>query len=149
MRSVILALFPCLLAAATVLAAEPAALNDEAGIRRAALDYIEGWYTRDVSRMQRALHPEMVKRRVMRDSASGKPVLDHGDAKRLIEATRPRPGEAPPRADRRREVHILDVHGNAATVKVDAEDWVDYLHLVRWDGEWKIVNVLWELRADH
>ncbi len=25
-------------------------------------------------------------------------------------------------------------------------DWIDYLHLARWNGEWKIVNVLWELK---
>lgn len=145
MRSVIAALFPCLLAVAVV-AAEPAPESNEAGIRRAALDYIEGWYMRDAARMERALHPEMVKRRLVVDAASGKATLDHGDARRLIGATRPAPGEPPPRTDRRREVHILDIHGNAATVKVDAEDWVDYLHLIKWEGQWKIVNVLWELR---
>lgn len=146
MRSVIVALFPCLLAA-TVLAAEPVATADAAGIRRAALDYIEGWYTQDAARMERALHPQMVKRRVLLDEAGGRSALDHGDAQRLIQATRPAPGQAPrPLGNRRREVSILDVHGNAATVKVDADDWVDYLHLVKWNGEWKILNVLWELR---
>lgn len=146
MRSIFVALFPCLVAA-TVLAAEPVATADAAGIRRASLDYIEGWYTQDAARMERALHPQMVKRRVLPDAASGKSSLDHGDAQRLIQATRPAPGEARrPLGNRRREVSILDVQGNAATVKVDADDWVDYLHLVKWNGEWKILNVLWELR---
>jgi hypothetical protein len=98
--------------------------------------------------MERALHPQMVKRRVLLDAASGKSALDHGDAQRLIQATRPAPGEkARPLGNRRRDVTILDVHGNAATVKVDADDWVDYLHLVKWNDEWRILNVLWELRA--
>jgi hypothetical protein len=146
MRSVILALFPCLLAF-TVLAAEPVSRADEAGIRRAALDYIEGWYTNDAARMERALHPQMVKRRVEQDAAAGNSSLDHGDAQRLISATRPAPGATPrPLGNRRRDVTILDVFGNAATVKVDADDWVDYLHLVKWNGEWRILNVLWELR---
>lgn len=145
MRSVILGLFPCLLAV-TVLAADAGAQADQAGIRRAALDYIEGWYTNDVARMERALHPQLVKRRVAQDA--GRSTLDHGDAQRLIGATRLAPGEtARPLGNRRREVRILDVQGNAATVKVDADQWVDYLHLVRWNGEWKIINVLWELRA--
>jgi hypothetical protein len=26
-----------------------------------------------------------------------------------------------------------------------ASDWIDYLQLAKWNGEWKIVNVLWEL----
>ena len=147
MRSVFLALFPCVLAF-NVLAAEPVTSADTAGIRRAALDYIEGWYTQDAARMERALHPQMVKRRVIIEAAGGKSSLDHGDAQRLIQATRPAPGErAQPLGNRRRDVTILDVQGNAATVKVDADDWVDYLHVVRWNGEWKILNVLWELRA--
>ena len=25
-----------------------------------------------------------------------------------------------------------------------ATDWVDYLHLVKWNGVWRIINVLWE-----
>jgi hypothetical protein len=145
MRSAILGFFPCLLAV-TVLAADVGPLAEQAGIRRAALDYIEGWYANDASRMERALHPQMVKRRVMQEA--GAPLLDHGDARRLIEATRLSPGEtAQPIGNRRRDVRILDIHGNAATVKIDADDWVDYLHLVRWNGEWKIINVLWELRS--
>jgi hypothetical protein len=144
MRSAVLALFPCLLAV-TVLAAETGAQADQAGIRRASLDYIEGWYTNDAARVERALHPQMVKRRVMQDAA-GTSSLDHGDAQRLIRATALGPGEvARPLGDRRREVRILDVHGDAATVRIDADDWVDYLHLIRWNGEWKIINVLWEL----
>lgn len=146
MKSALLALFPCFLVA-SVLAGDPGRQSDQAAIRAAALDYIEGWYTSDAARMEQALHPQMVKRRVVQDPAGRESSLDHGDARRLIEATRPPPG-APrrPLGNRRRDVSILDVHGNAATVKIEAEDWVDYLHLVRWNGEWKILNVLWDLR---
>jgi Putative lumazine-binding len=24
--------------------------------------------------------------------------------------------------------------------------WIDYLHLVKWNGRWLIVNVLWEMK---
>jgi hypothetical protein len=24
--------------------------------------------------------------------------------------------------------------------------WIDYMHLAKWNGEWKIANVLWELK---
>ncbi len=41
---------------------------------------------------------------------------------------------------------ILDVFGNAATVRAEARDWIDYLHLGKVDGQWKIINVLWELK---
>lgn len=144
MKSALLALFPCLLAV-TVLAADPASRSDQSGIRAAALDYIEGWYSRDAARMERALHPALVKRRMAQD-ANGRGMLDDGGAQRLIDATRPRPGEATvPVGNKRRDVTILDIHGNAASVKIFADQWVDYLHLIKWEGEWKIVNVLWEL----
>ena len=43
------------------------------------------------------------------------------------------------------EAIILDVFENAAVVKVIGPEWVDYLHMVKWNGRWVIVNVLWEL----
>jgi hypothetical protein len=33
-------------------------------------------------------------------------------------------------------------------VRVDAGAWVDFLHMIKTDEGWKIINVLWELR-DH
>ena len=43
---------------------------------------------------------------------------------------------------------MLDVFGNAAIAKVVMADWIDYLQLVRVDGRWVIVNVLWERKAE-
>jgi len=31
-------------------------------------------------------------------------------------------------------------------VKIVARDWVDYLHVAKFNGRWVIVNVLWELK---
>jgi hypothetical protein len=31
-----------------------------------------------------------------------------------------------------------------ASVRTDADWGVDYMHLAKIDGEWKIVNVLWD-----
>jgi hypothetical protein len=40
---------------------------------------------------------------------------------------------------------ILDRFENVASVKADADYGVDYLHMAKWNGEWLIVNILWEL----
>ncbi len=51
-----------------------------------------------------------------------------------------------PENHRQRDVKILDVFGNAATVRLEMNDWVDYLQIAKWNGRWVIVNVLWALK---
>ena len=119
---------------------------DSTGIRAAALDYIQGWYTADAARMERALHPELAKRMVQDDPKTHKSVLDHMGAKELVKYTREGGGRDTPAPRRQADVSILDIYQGAASAKVIAGDWVDYLHLARWNGRWQIVNVLWELK---
>jgi hypothetical protein len=119
---------------------------DSAGIRSAALDYIEGWYTGDAPRMERALHPDLAKRMVQDDPKSHKSVLNQMGAKELVQYTRKGGGRDTPASRRQAEVSILDIYRGAASAKVIATDWIDYLHLTRWNGRWMIVNVLWELK---
>jgi hypothetical protein len=134
--------------AVALLASAPAAAQtaqDSAAIRATALDYIEGWYTGDTARMQRAVHPELAKRIVTTD-AQGRSQLSHMGAKTLVDYTREGGGRATPANNRRMDIRILDIYRGAAVVRVDATDWVDYLELARWNGRWVIVNVLWENR---
>lgn len=115
---------------------------DSAGIRKAALDYIEGWYTGDGARMERALHPELAKR--MAYTERGRSRLIQMTAMTLVQSTRAGGGSEIAASDRRDEVKILDIYGNTASVRVNAATWIDYMHMVKWNGEWKIINVLWE-----
>jgi Putative lumazine-binding len=46
-----------------------------------------------------------------------------------------------------KDITILDRFGNAAVVKIVASGWMDYLEEVKFDGQWKITNVLWELKS--
>lgn len=117
---------------------------DSSGIRQAALDYIEGYYEGDGARMERALHPELAKR-IVRTNDQGRSQLGQMSAMSLVLGTRAGGGKDIPVANRRNDVKILDIYQNAASAKIDASDWVDYLHLAKWNGRWVIVNVLWEL----
>lgn len=119
---------------------------DSSGIRAAALDYIEGWYTGDAPRMTRALHPDLAKRIVETDPKTQKSVLSQMGAKQLIDYTRQGGGKKTPAQRRQADVSILDIYQGASSAKVIAADWVDYLHLARWNGRWVIVNVLWEFK---
>ena len=118
---------------------------DSAGIRQTALDYIDGWYSGDGARMERALHPELAKRIVHSDSL-GRYRLDSQSAMTLVQNTQSGGGKDTPAADRHDDVKILDIFRNAAVARVDASYWVDYLELAKWRGRWVIVNVLWELK---
>jgi hypothetical protein len=134
---------------AAVLVVLPAALPaqaaaDSAGIRQAALDYIDGYYTGDGARMERAVHPELAKR-IVRTNEQGRSQLGQMSAMTLVMGTRAGGGKDTPVAQRREDVTILDIYQNAASAKVYASGWVDYLHLAKWNGRWVIVNVLWEL----
>lgn len=119
---------------------------DTAAIRATALDYIEGWFDGNPDRMARALHPEFVKRIVVSDEVTEREWIDGMGFTKLVEGTRRGFGREIPAEDRRTDVTIFDITGRAATVKLDAGPWVDYMHLVRVDGEWEILNVLWEMK---
>jgi hypothetical protein len=127
-------------------AAPQVSAADAAAIKQAALDYIEGWYNGDAARMERAVHPELAKRMVSKDAARGTSQLNHTGAAQLVQSTGNRSARPTPKEGQQKDVTILDVYENAASVKVVAADWIDYLHLAKWDGSWKIVNVLWELK---
>ena len=117
---------------------------DSAAIRATALDYIDGWYTGDGARMERALHPELAKRIVMSDP-QGRSRLGQMSAMTLVQNTQRGGGKDTPADKRRDEVKILDIYQNAASVRVQASSWVDYLHVAKSNGRWVIVNVLWEM----
>ena len=118
---------------------------DSAAIRQAALDYIEGWYEGSAERMERALHPELAKR-IVRTNKEGVSNLGQMSALTLIQGTKRGGGKSTPKENQLKDVTILDVYENAASVKVVASDWIDYLHMAKSNGRWVIVNVLWELK---
>jgi hypothetical protein len=117
---------------------------DSSGIRQAALDYIEGYYEGNAERMARAVHPELAKRIVNVDER-GRYRLGQMSAMTLVEGTRAGGGRDTPESERRKDVTIFDIYQNAASAKIYASGWVDYLHLAKWNGRWVIINVLWEL----
>lgn len=121
--------------------------EDSAGIRQAALNYIEGWYEGNGERMEKALHPELAKRMVSAD-ANNRSRLSQMSAMTLTQSTRRGGGKDTPKEQQQKDVTILDIYRGAASAKVIASGWIDYLHLAKWNGEWKIVNVLWELKPE-
>ncbi len=122
--------------------------DDKAGteertlIEEAVRDYIDGWYEGSAERMERALHPDMAKRRV-RGMDNGRQVLSTLSASSMVEYTRAG-GTKQRQEAQKNEVMILDVSSHTASVKTVSPDFIDYIHLAKVNGRWRIVNVLWE-----
>jgi hypothetical protein len=129
----------------TIPAQTSASDADKEAIKQTALDYIEGWYEGNPERMERALHPDLAKRIVM-TNPQGRSQLQQMSAMGLVQGVKRGGGRNTPKEKQQKDVTILDVFNNAASVKVVASDWIDYLHVAKWNGRWVIVNVLWELK---
>lgn len=111
-------------------------------IERTAMDYIEGAFSGDAARMERALHPELNKIIPIKVPQTGKTMLNRMGATMLIEGTRTKMGLLP-EEKRKIEFKALDVMEDIAMVKVLSAVYYDFLQMAKIEGEWKIINVLW------
>lgn len=120
--------------------------SDSLAIIATAMNYMEGWYMGDGDRMAQALHPELAKRAQLPSPQNGALSYNHMTADQLTRATRSGMGTRTPEARQQKDAVILDIFGNTASVKAIMADWIDYMHMMKVNDEWKIVNVLWELK---
>jgi hypothetical protein len=140
--SVLLATFGLVVALLPASAAAPP--DDRAAIEAVVRDYLEGWYTGDAARMERALHPELVKRMIGVEPKSGRSFLEPIGASGMVAFTAAGAGKLKPGTDAGIEVTVFDVFRDIATAKGRSAHFMDYVQLGRFGGEWKIVNVLWQ-----
>lgn len=124
--------------------------EDSLAIKKATLDYIEGWATGNVERIQNSVSPELSKRRV---AATGEFVYIQDMSRSLLcmsalgNAKGVRMPDLTPGTDLAPEIKILDIDGTNASVKTwNAKyGFFDYIHLSKAGGKWMIVNVLWDM----
>lgn len=60
---------------------------DAAAIKETLLNYVEGWYEGNATRMQRALYPDLAKRIVRKNPKTGREYLEKITAKELTAGT--------------------------------------------------------------
>jgi hypothetical protein len=109
---------------------------DEVAVRAALEHYIQGHATGDASHMRIAFHP------VAKLYWSNADTLA---TRTLDEYVAGSPGKpAPDEAARKRRIDRIDITGTAASAKIilDYPDayLVDYMSLLKTNGEWRIVN---------
>ncbi len=133
------------LAVVTSLTVQAQTAQDSVDIRRVALAYIEAQHTPNPKLMEGALHPRLVKRSVFRSKATQKDYISEYFTENMVilAETYNKKGDKFPK-NPKKEVKLLDISARTASVKLIADDWIDYMHIVKTNGEWKIINVLWQ-----
>ena len=110
--------------------------EDLQAVRRAVADYCEGYYRRDPEQTARAYHSECLKRDF---------VVTDDDVWYLAVQTSASMVDVA-RVDRMKvedpsyEIIIDDLSEDIASVRLYSDRWVDYLHVVKARGEWKLLH---------
>ncbi|MEO8028043.1 MAG: nuclear transport factor 2 family protein [Bryobacteraceae bacterium] len=118
--------------------------EDREGIRAAVLDYMEGLYSADPSRIERSVHPELNKRGFEPDkSGAYKEYKMTFDELKSLAARWNKNGNRV-KADSPREIVILDASDTTAVAKLNAVWGFDLMTLGKYGGKWKIVQILWQ-----
>jgi hypothetical protein len=140
------------LLATMALQASAQSKEDSLAIKKAAQDYVVGWSTGDVTRIQSAVSPELSKRRV---AVNGELVFVQDMSQSLLcvsalaNSKGVRMPDKTPGKELVQEVKILDIEGTNASVKTwnTKYGFFDYLHLSSAGGKWMIINVLWDMKS--
>jgi len=117
--------------------------TEVAAVEAVVADYIEGWYHGDAARMDRALHPDLVKRISVVDEETGEETFRAVTKERMMTLTEEGGGEDP---DPAYETTVDQISESIATAHVRSPEYLDLLHLAKTEDGWKIANVLFRVR---
>ena len=129
--------FPCAVTANTTIV--------QKNIERAVLDYIEAQHKVDPELMKRGLDKKLAKRTYWQSKDGSEDIMET-DYKTMLWVAENYNKEgnkfpSSPKID----INILDIDNRVASIKLTADDWIDYMHLYKNENnEWKIINVLWQ-----
>ncbi len=123
---------------------------DVEAVRQAVLNYVESAYEHKPENIEASVHPELVKLGFVKrgdDPEYQQAPMNyeelHGLIVRMTESGYEFPSDAP------KEIVVFDVLDQTAAAKLTADWGIDYFHLAKYDGEWKIIQVLWQSHPDH
>lgn len=122
------------------------AQSDEDMVRKACLNYLEGFYEGDTTKLVASLNPTLNKFGFWKDKDSqqyGKPIyMTFEEAKKYALNVKEKEKFAKP--DAPKKVEILDVMDKIAAAKVSAWWGYDYILLSKSDKGWMIEQVIWQ-----
>lgn len=120
--------------------------EDVEAVRQAVLDYVEALYLVDPSRIERGVSPGLAKLGVGEGSEPPSQMTEHRMSyEKLLDLAahwNKDGSEAAP--DAVKEVIIYEVLDYTSSVKLIASWGIDYMHLAKYNGQWMIINVLYQ-----
>ena len=117
---------------------------DEQAVRECALDYLEGWYSADTARMAQALSKDLAKKGFLVHPNTGELHISPASYDQMLQWVGQKPDQLAQDPDIKMEVHVIEVGARIAMVKTVTPDFIDYLHMAKVDGQWKIYHAVWE-----
>jgi hypothetical protein len=142
-RSIALAALVAAVALAPTATGFTQAAKDKEAVRMAALDYVEGIYNVQPERIQRSVHSDLVKRGFYKKDASTPYVEMPMTYEQLVNLSKNWNREGK-RDTSIKQVEVYDVLDQTAVAKVTASWGIDYMLLGKFDGTWKITQILWQ-----
>lgn len=120
------------------------AAADKAAVHQAALDYVEGIYLVDPTRIERSVHPDLTKRGFWREPSKSVYEPQSTMTYAQLVALAGSWNKAGNRDLAIKKVEVLDVLDQTAVAKVTANWGIDYMQFAKYDGRWKIINIVWQ-----
>ncbi len=121
----------------------PAPAAAEADVTETLNRYARAWYEGNATLMATQLHPEFTRTTVRRNAARPDAV-DVTSGLALIDMTDRGFGRLVQPSARKHEVSNLKVDGGRASAMLVLADRTEMVNLVRWNNQWRVVQVLTE-----
>ena len=117
--------------------------SEKAAVEQAALDYVEAIYNVQPERIERSVHPTLNKRGFYKKDAATPYAEMPMTYEQLVKlaGTWNKEGK---RDTSVKEITVLDVLDQTAVVRLKASWGIDYMFLGKFDGRWKITQIMWQ-----
>ena len=122
--------------------------SDAQAITQVVTDYARAFYDVQPALLEKSLHTDLAKYGFYRRSADEEyrgMAMTYEEAHALAGSLNK---EGALGEDLTQTVTILDQLDQTAAAKLEAVWGVDYLHLAKYDGEWKILQVIWQSHVE-
>jgi hypothetical protein len=117
--------------------------TDKTSIEKAIMNYVNAFYEADTTKAYESIARDLAKRGyyTTKEGSVAEAKMSFEQLVRLAQrwkATQTITPETP------RKITVFDVLDKIASAKVEAKWGIDYFHLAKINGNWTIINVLWQ-----